>query len=67
MVRDDGEPGEIGGDAMPVSGLTADGLNEKVGRAAGVERLFSSSFTPPSNSPADNSIVEKGRLTLALG
>jgi hypothetical protein len=66
MVRDDGEPGERGGDVMPVSGSTAEGLNEKVGRAAGIERLLSASEMPSFNPPADNPIVENGPLPVAL-
>lgn len=65
IVRDDGEPGERGGDVMPVSGSTVEGLNEKVGRAAGIERLLSPSGMPSFNPPADNSIVENGRLPVA--
>lgn len=68
IVRDDGEPGEVGGDVMPDSGSTveAEGLNENVGRAAGIERLLSPSAIPSSNPPADNSLVENGRLPVAL-
>ena len=65
--RGDGEPGDSGdsgdrgGDVMPVAGLSADELNENVGRAAGVERILS-----PSGLPSFNSIVENGRLPVAL-
>lgn len=67
MFRADGEPGDVGGDAIPVSGSTApEGLKEKVGRAAGIERLLSPSVILSSNPPADSSMVEYGRLPVAL-
>lgn len=66
MARDDGEPGERGGEVIPVSGSAAEGLNEKVGSCAGIERRFSPSAIRSSIPPADSSIVETGRLPVAL-
>jgi hypothetical protein len=69
IVRDDGEPGDRGdrgGDVIPVAGSSADGLNENVGRPAGIERVLSPSGIPSLNPLTDNSIVENGRLAVAL-
>ena len=67
MFRADGEPGDKGGDVIPVSGSMApEGLKEKVGRAAGIERLFSPSAILSSIPPVDDSAVENGRLPVAL-
>lgn len=67
MFRADGDPGDEGGDVIPVSGSMApEGLKEKVGSAAGIERLFSPSAILSSNPPADSSMVENGRLAVAL-
>jgi len=66
MARGDGEPGDMGGDAIPVSVSRAEGLNEELVSAAGIDRLLSSAGTSSFNLPADSSIVETGRLPVAL-